>query len=70
MNDKKEYENSFSYSKEKLANFIARIASETRKGTLEINGESVDIPQHVDVKYSFETDEEENEVEIKFKWKK
>ncbi len=69
MNDDQEIEEEYSYDKQKLANFVARIASEIRKGTLLIKGKEIQLPQHFDVKYEYEKEDNENEIEIKFKWK-
>lgn len=58
----------YSYDREKLANFLARIASEIREGKLVIKGEEIELPLKFDVEYEYEADKESSEVKIEFKW--
>jgi len=62
-------EKTYSFDKEKLANFLARIGSEIAKGKLTIEGEEINIPEKMDVEYEFKSENSKNEIEIEIKWK-
>ncbi len=62
-------EANYSFDREKLANFLARIASEIAKGELIIKGQKIRIPQSLDVEYEYKLEDGKNEIEIEMKWK-
>jgi amphi-Trp domain-containing protein len=67
--DERKIEANYSFDREKLANFLARIASEIAKGELIIKGQKIRIPRSLDVEYEYKLEEGKNEIEIEMKWK-
>ena len=62
-------EANYSFNREKLANFLARVASEIANGKLIIKGEEVRIPRKLDLEYEFKVEDGQSEIEIEMKWK-
>ena len=62
-------EANYSFDRGKLANFLARIASEIAKGELIIKGQKIRIPRSLDLEYEYKFEEGKNEIEIEMKWK-
>ena len=67
--EERKIEADYSFDREKLANFLARIASEIAKGELIIKGQKIRIPQSLDVEYEYKLEDGKNEIEIEMKWK-
>jgi amphi-Trp domain-containing protein len=69
MNEKRKIEENFSFDREKMANFLARMASEIANGKLIIRGEEIRIPNTFDMEYEFKGEHNKNELEIEITWK-
>lgn len=69
MNEEKKIEANYSFDREKMANFLARIASEIAEGKLIMKGEEIRVPMKLDVEYEYKFKEGKNKIEIELKWK-
>ncbi len=68
INKERKLEVNYSFDREKLANFLARIASEIANGKLIIKDEEIRVPPQVNIEYEFKAEDGKNEVEIELKW--
>lgn len=68
INNERKIEVNYSFDREKLANFLARIASEIANGKIMIKGEEIEIPQKLDIEYEFKDKKGKSEIEIEMKW--
>jgi amphi-Trp domain-containing protein len=69
IENERKIEANYSFNREKMANFLARIASEIAKGKLIIKGEEIRVPMKLDVEYEYKFKEGQSKIEIELKWK-
>jgi amphi-Trp domain-containing protein len=69
INKERKIEANYSFGRAKLANFLARVASEIANGKLIIKGEEIRIPRQLDLEYEFKVEDGQSEIEIEMKWK-
>jgi amphi-Trp domain-containing protein len=68
IKEERKIDTNYSFDREKMANFLARIASEIAKGRLIIKGEEIKVPMKLDVEYEYKFKEGQNKIEIELKW--
>jgi amphi-Trp domain-containing protein len=68
IKEERKIDTNYSFDREKMANFLARIASEIAKGRLIIKGEEIKVPMKLDVEYEYKFKKGQNKIEIELKW--
>ncbi len=68
ITEERKIEKTYTFDREKMANYLARIASEIANGELKVEGIEISIPQKLDLEYKYKKQEQKQELKLELKW--
>ncbi len=61
-------ESNYSFSRDQVSGFMKDLASTILTGKVEISGEEIEIPEHLEVEYEFKEKKGQKKLEVEIKW--